>query len=80
MRTDGRATQAAKEYVDSALAERSRLGYTARISKKSYGRAVTQAAGVFARLNEANRGAAETASTEPDSRTPHPPEKMNRAS
>jgi hypothetical protein len=79
MRTDGRATQAAKEYVDSALAERSRLGYTARISKKSYGRAVAQAAGVFARLHEANGRAAETAS-EPDSRTPHPPEKTNRAS
>jgi hypothetical protein len=80
MRTDGRATQAAKEYVDSALAERSRLGYTARISKKSYGRAVAQAAGVFARLDEANGGGAETASTEPDSRTPHPPERTNRAS
>ena len=65
MRTDGRATQAAKEYVDSALAERSR--------------AVAQAAGVFARLHEANGRAAETAS-EPDSRTPHPPEKTNRAS
>jgi|tagenome__1003787_1003787.scaffolds.fasta_scaffold15179892_2 hypothetical protein len=43
-------SKAAKEYVDKALAERSRLGYTANVSKKSYSRAVAQAADVFGKL------------------------------
>jgi hypothetical protein len=47
------ATKAAKEYVDKALAERSRLGYKAGVPKKSRSRAVAQAADVFDRLARA---------------------------
>jgi hypothetical protein len=36
--------------IDSALAARKQLGYSARISKKSYGRAVEQATDIFERL------------------------------
>ena len=42
--------KAAKEYVDKALAERGKLGYKANVPKKSYNRAVAQAADVFGRL------------------------------
>jgi hypothetical protein len=48
------ASKAAKEYVDKALAERSRLGYTANVPKKSVSRAVAQAADVFGKLARAN--------------------------
>ena len=44
------ATKAAKEYVDKALAERNRLGYTKAVPKKSVSRAVAQAADVFTSL------------------------------
>jgi hypothetical protein len=45
----------AKAYIDGALAARGRLGYSARVSKKSYGRAVNRAASVFKTLQEVNR-------------------------
>jgi hypothetical protein len=47
-------TKAAKEYVDKALAERSRLGYKADVPKKARSRAVAQAADVFGKLARAN--------------------------
>jgi hypothetical protein len=50
MAADPEAKKAAKEFIDSALAARERLGYSAKVSKKSYGRAVEQATGVFERL------------------------------
>jgi hypothetical protein len=62
MAVDRSAEQAAKDYVDGALAARRRLGYPAKISKKSYGRAVNQVAGVFERLHEANGPPTKTAS------------------
>lgn len=52
---DSEAKKIAKEYIDSALAERRKLGYGARISKKSYGAAVERAAGVFEEFQRANR-------------------------
>jgi hypothetical protein len=51
------ANKAAKEYVDKALAERSRLGYKAAVPKKSRSRAVAQAADVFGRLARVNESA-----------------------
>jgi hypothetical protein len=42
--------KAAKEFIDSALAARARLGDSAKVSKRSYGRAVDQATDVFERL------------------------------
>jgi hypothetical protein len=50
MAADPEVRKAAKEFVDGALAARERLGYSAKVSKKSYGRAVEQATGVFERL------------------------------
>lgn len=50
---DPEIEKAAKEYVDKALAERDRLGYSAKVPKKSYGRAVAQAADAFDRLARA---------------------------
>jgi hypothetical protein len=53
--------QAAKEYVDKALAERSKLGYTRAVPKKSVSRAVAQAADVFTSLRRLqDRGRTET--------------------
>ena len=49
------ATKAAKEYVAKALAERSRLGYTKSVPKKSVSRAVAQAADVFEKLSRAGK-------------------------
>jgi hypothetical protein len=54
MSTDTSAEKVARDFVDGVLAERTRLGYTRKVSKKSYGRAVHQAAGVFSRLGKAN--------------------------
>jgi hypothetical protein len=48
--TDPKATEKAKEFIDKALSERQRLGYRARVSKASYGRAVNQAADAFEKL------------------------------
>jgi hypothetical protein len=48
------ATKAAKAFIDAALAAREHLGYSARVSKKSYGLAVTRAASVFEDLRTAN--------------------------
>jgi hypothetical protein len=50
MAADPEARKRAKDFIDSALAARGRLGYSAKVSKKSYGRAVDQAADVFERL------------------------------
>jgi hypothetical protein len=50
MATDPEMKKTAKDFIDSALAERERLGYSSKISKKSYGRAVDQATHVFERL------------------------------
>jgi hypothetical protein len=47
--------KAAKEFIDSALAARARLGYSAKVSKKSYGRAVDQATHVFERFARDDR-------------------------
>jgi len=49
------ANKAAKEYVDKALAERSRLGYTKSVPKKSVSRAVAQTADVFEKLSRAGK-------------------------
>jgi hypothetical protein len=49
------ANKAAKEYVDKALAERSRLGYTTGVPKKSVSRAVAQTADVFEKLSRAGK-------------------------
>lgn len=49
------ASKAAKEYVDKALAERSKLGYTRGVPKKSVSRAVAQAADVFGKLARAGK-------------------------
>jgi hypothetical protein len=57
MATDPEVKKTAKEFVDRALAARERLGYSAKVSKKSYGRAVDQATGVFERLRETTVGA-----------------------
>ena len=50
MALDPDANKAAKEFIDSALAARGRLGYSVKVSKKSYGRAVAQAKSVFERF------------------------------
>jgi hypothetical protein len=50
MATDPEAKKTAEDFIDSALAERERLGYSSKISKKSYRRAVDQATDVFERL------------------------------
>ncbi len=50
MATDPRTTEKAKEFIDKALSERQRLGYRARVSKASYGKAVSQAADAFEQL------------------------------
>jgi hypothetical protein len=50
MATDPEVKKTAKDFIDSALAERERLGYSSKVSKKSYGRAVDQATDVFERL------------------------------
>jgi hypothetical protein len=47
---DADVSKTAKEFIDRALAARGRLGYSAKVSKKSYGRAVEQAADVFGAL------------------------------
>jgi hypothetical protein len=52
--TDTDATKTAKAFIDAALAAREHLGYSARVSKKSYGLAVTQAASVFEDLRAVN--------------------------
>jgi hypothetical protein len=57
MAADRRTEKAARNFIDSALAERNRLGYTRKISKKSYGRAVDQAAEVFETLARTNPAA-----------------------
>jgi hypothetical protein len=44
------AEKAAKEFIDGTLAARAQLGYSAKVSKRSYGRAVKRVAGVFERL------------------------------
>jgi hypothetical protein len=51
---DPDVTKIAKAFIDGALAARERLGYSARVSKKSYRRAVDQAAFVFEDLRAAN--------------------------
>jgi hypothetical protein len=51
------ATKAAKEYVAKALAERSKLGYTKGVPKKSVSRAVAQAADAFGKLARAGKAA-----------------------
>jgi hypothetical protein len=50
MGADPEAEKAAREFIDGALATRERLGYTAKVSRKSYRRAVEQATGVFERF------------------------------
>jgi hypothetical protein len=55
MEADPEVKKAAKEFIDSALAARERLGYSAKISKKAYGRAVEQATHVFERLRGSTR-------------------------
>jgi hypothetical protein len=52
--TEADVTKKAQEFIDSALAARGRLGYSTRVSKKSYGRAVSQAALVFQTLQGTN--------------------------
>jgi hypothetical protein len=47
---DPDVNKTAKEFIDRALAARGRLGYSTKVSKKSYGRAVEQAADVFEAL------------------------------
>jgi hypothetical protein len=47
---DPDVSKTAKEFIDRALAARGRLGYSTKISKKSYGLAVDQVAGVFQAL------------------------------
>ena len=47
---DPDVSKKAKEFIDRALAARGRLGYSTKVSKKSYGLAVDQAAGVFGAL------------------------------
>lgn len=47
---DADVTKKATEFIDSVFAARGRLGYSTRVSKKSYGRAVSQAACVFETL------------------------------
>jgi hypothetical protein len=56
MATDPDVREKAKEFIDSALAARERLGYSAKVSKKSYGRAVDRATGVFERLRSTTVG------------------------
>jgi hypothetical protein len=55
MASDSEVKKVAREYIDSAMAERRRLGYAAKVSRKSYGHAVDQAAGVFEKLHGANQ-------------------------
>ena len=50
MATDPKTTEKAREFIDKALSERQRLGYKARVSKASYGKAVSQAADAFDKL------------------------------
>jgi hypothetical protein len=50
MAADPEVKKAAEEFIDGALAARERLGYSAKISKKAYRRAVKQATDVFERL------------------------------
>jgi hypothetical protein len=47
--------QTAKDFVDASLAARRDLGYSTRVSKKSYGRAVERVARVFDRLRQTTR-------------------------
>jgi hypothetical protein len=47
---DPDVSKTAKEFIDRALAARGRLGYPTKVSKKSYGLAIDQAAGVFQAL------------------------------
>ena len=54
MQGESHVKEAAKAYVDTVLAERDRLGYAAKIPKKSYGRAIDRAAGVFETLRRTN--------------------------
>jgi hypothetical protein len=49
MAADPEVRKTAKDFIDSALAARGRLGYSAKVSKKSYGRAIDQATAVFER-------------------------------
>jgi hypothetical protein len=44
------AEKTAKEFIDGSLAARTQLGYSAKVSKRSYGQAVKRVAGVFERL------------------------------
>jgi hypothetical protein len=53
--SDADVTKTAKQFIDSALAARGHLGYSAHVSKKSYGRAVSQAASVFETLEVTTR-------------------------
>ena len=50
-------SKAAKEYVDKALAERSKLGYTKGVPKKSISKAVAQAANALGKLARAGKAA-----------------------
>jgi hypothetical protein len=71
MAADPDVKKAAKEFIDRALAERERLGYSSKVSKKSYGRAVDQATDVFERLqgttvqSSPNHAAAPTRRSQP---------------
>ena len=65
---DADVSKTAKEFIDRALAARGRLGYSAKISKKSYGRAVDQAADVFEALRATSahrQGRSDRSSQEP---------------
>jgi hypothetical protein len=73
MSADPEAEKAAKEFIDGALAARERLGYTAKVSKKSYRRAVEQATGVFELLRSSTLKNPRRQSTAPSAarRTAH---------
>jgi hypothetical protein len=65
---DPDASKTAKEFIDRALAARGRLGYSTKVSKKSYGRAVEQAADVFEALRGSSthqQGRTDRSSQEP---------------
>jgi len=48
--SDPDVKKTAKEFIDAALAARGRLGYSTKVSRKSYGRAISQAASAFETL------------------------------
>ena len=54
--TDPNVVKMATEFIDRALEARGQLGYSAKVSKKSYGLAVKRAACVFERLSATNSG------------------------